>query len=179
MQTFQFEIRQTFAQSKEIPMIFVGKILKETPKAVYIYGHGSSRNPENRALLYVRAEINTPGIRGILGIGPECGKHFLELGCRGGYTPENVERLKGKLQDIIVDTWMPKSIVLSQFNVDETVTVPTGHPMTETAAKPAEIAKLASLTSYKSSGEPAIKIEFPFDYKTLEQLRAIIQPAIH
>ena len=172
MKTFQFEIRQTFARSKEIPMIFIGKILKETPKAVYIYGHGSAETRKTGRCCMCGRKLTHP-VSVILGIGPECGKHFWNWDAVGGYTPENVERLKGKLQDITIDTWMPKSIVLSQFNVDETVTIPTGHPMTATAVKPTEIAKLASLTSYKHTGEQAIKIEFPFDYKTLEQVKQL------
>lgn len=172
MKTFQFEIRQTFARSKEIPMIFIGKILKETPKAVYIYGHGSAETRKTGRCCMCGRKLTHP-VSVILGIGPECGKHFWNWDAVGGYTSENVERLKGKLQDITIDTWMPKSIVISQVNVEETVTVPTGHPMTETAAKPAEIAKLASLTSYKHTGEQAIKIEFPFDYKTLEQVKQL------
>ncbi len=172
MKTFQFEIRQTFARSKEIPMIFIGQILKETQKAIYVYGHGSAETRKTGRCCMCGRKLTHP-VSVILGIGPECGKHFWNWDAVGGYTSENVERLKGKLQDITINTWMPKSVVISQVNVEETVTVPTGHPMTETAAKPAEITKLASLTSYKHTGEPAIKIEFPFSYETLDKVKQL------
>jgi SWI/SNF-related matrix-associated actin-dependent regulator of chromatin subfamily A-like protein 1 len=172
MENFQFEIRPAFARSKNIPVIFIGTVLKETQKAIYVYGRGSTETRKTGRCCICGRELTHP-VSVELGIGPECGKHYWDWDMIGGYTPENIERLKGELQNIKVDTWMPKSIVLSQSKTGEMVSVPNGHPMTDQPAEAVKSGKSATLTSYKSTGDPAIKVEFPFSYETVDQVKRL------
>ncbi len=107
MKTELFKIGTGFARRKQIPMMFAGIILKETAKAYYIYGRGTTESAK-MSFCCVCGRTLTHPVSVELGIGPQCGGHWHDWNAIGGYTEENIERLKGAMKDIVVDTWMPK-----------------------------------------------------------------------
>lgn len=177
MQTFRFEIRPTFAKSKNIPSIFIGKELRQTQKAVYIYGQGSHTTSKTGKCCVCGKTLTHP-VSVLLGIGPECGGHFWNWDTVGGYSQENIEKLKIHLSNIKVDTWMPLSIIKSKEPIDETVEIPPDHKMLKPQEENMKKEKTCKQVQYQN-GKAAIKIEFPFDMETVGNVKSLTWRKFH
>jgi len=162
-----YQITTGFAKKKGIPCYFVARIVKQTEKAVYLYGHGTT---ETKTLAGIPCcncgrELTHP-VSVQLGIGPECGKHYWNWDMIGGLTEENLPTLKTKLESIIIDTWIPKAVIKNVIDTDEQVELPNEQP----EQKKQEITKKAELITYKDSGKKGIKITFPQDSEFKDNL---------
>ena len=172
MKTQLYQIKPGFARHNQLPTYFAGVALKETARAVYLYGKGTTET-RRMGQCYVCGRKLTHPVSVELGIGPECGKHYWDWDLVGGYSKENLARLTQVIRDHVhIDAWVPKSTIVSAEEAQESVTVPTDHPMLQ-PPKPTASAKKASQITFQQSGALGIKIEFPFDREMVEAVKTI------
>lgn len=171
-ETLIFKINQTFARSKNAPVYFAAKVVLQTPKAAYLYGHGTLETRRFGVCCACGQSLTHP-VSIALGIGPECGGHFHNWDLIGGYSKENAEAITKAVQENMpVDGWFPKSIIKETMESEEQIQIPADHPMLKKPEKK-ELVKKATQATYQDSNHPAIKIEFPFDPETLNKVKLI------
>lgn len=166
-----YQLKSGFARRNKMLIYFVAKPLVETSKALYLYGHGSGETTKTGVCCCCGRLLTHP-VSVLLGIGPECGGHFHDWKAVGGYTEENLERLRVVLNNIKIEGWVPKSQIISTSDSVETVEVPTEHPQLkkkEDAMKPDKFASVA-VNKY---GERVVKIKFPYDTALIEKVRSL------
>ena len=178
MKPLLYKISRGFARREHLPIFFVGVVLAETPKAVYIYGRGTVETQRMGVCCVCGRKLTHP-VSVELGIGPECGSHWWDWKLVGGYTKENIERLKEVVRERIeVDCWMPKAVIIQQLKSEETVDVPPAHRMLNVKEnKPS--ARKATLTTFRKSGKNTIKIEFPYNTEDLDRVRSLSDRKYH
>jgi SWI/SNF-related matrix-associated actin-dependent regulator 1 of chromatin subfamily A len=78
------------------------------------------------------------------------------------------------MKGMLIDGWIPKSVIKSVDGCDETVTLPAEHKMSvkERESKP-KVERRAILVKFKSSGEIGLRITFPFDRRDLEHVKML------
>ena len=189
METYLYKINKRFAKANKLPLYFVAVQVAETNKAVRLYGTGTLETTKLGICCACGRALTHP-VSVELGIGPECGGHWHDWSHVGGYTMENIERLKGTMKDIIIDTWMPKACVLSKTISSETVTMPNTNPApvqvntaqsTNTnstpAMTPATPATPATpqMKSNKSASlvDGLIKIKFAYDFNEVTRVKTL------
>ena len=119
-----YRTRPVVAKDKGIPVYFRAAILKESAKAVYLYGYGEI-DPEIRCSRCGRV-LTHPGSK-LIGIGPEClGNWGLRDLVLDDLSPEQIEALKGITRNKVIDSWFPKS-VLDVCEGETTIQVPSNH----------------------------------------------------
>jgi len=157
MKTQLYQLRSGFAKHNNLLIYFVAKPLFETQKAVYLYGHGTTETTKiGRCCACGRTLTHPVSVE--LGIGPECGQHFHDWSLIGGYTKENIERLKGAMVDIKFDSWVPKSQIEMTFDSLEDVEVPPGHPMLKRREPDAlTVLNTVPLSNNSVTNEPQMK----------------------
>ena len=160
---FRFSVNRSFARDKNIPSEFVATIERETAKAIKVYGRGTTKDVV-RCLVCGRS-LTHPVSR-LVGIGPECGKHYWNEAVLGpyGFTEDHAEKLKKMVHDLVVDCWVPKSCVLEQKETDEVLTsvpVQSSKMGTTTSTTTASTATVFTATrAFTSSAECATSFEF-------------------
>ena len=165
------KLRPIFARENKLPSLFVGITLRETAKAVYVYGHGSVETVSTNACMICGRKLTHP-VSVQLGIGPECGSHFHDWNLIGGYSLENLERLKVAVREIKVDCWIPKAHLAELSDAKEDIAWPEGHhilqprPEKETPQKTVEL--FGPIQSW-------LKIVFPFAPETLGQVKSLTE----
>lgn len=176
--TLIFKINQVFARSKNAPVYFAAKVVLQTPKAAYLYGHGTLETRQFGVCCVCGRTLTHP-VSIALGIGPECGGHFHDWDLIGGYSKENADAITKSVQENMkVDGWFPKSIIKETMESEEQIQIPADHPMLKKPEKKEQIKK-ASRVTYQDSHRPAIKIEFPFDPETLNKVKLIPDRRFH
>ena len=172
MKTLLYQINPVFARHNKLPVYFIANKLKETEKAVYLIGRGTTETKAQGNCSVCGRELTHP-VSVELGVGPECGKHYWDWNEVGGYTKENVDRLTQMVQQKIkIDSWVPKSVIYSTKETSEEVEAPTDHKMmTENIMQ--ATGKYATAVTFQKTGKPGIKITFPFDRVTLTQVKTI------
>jgi SNF2 family DNA or RNA helicase len=171
-ETLIFKINQTFARSKNAPVYFAAKVVLQTPKAAYLYGHGTLET-RRFGVCCVCGRTLTHPVSMALGVGPECGGHFHNWDLIGGYSKENADAItKAVQQNMKVDGWFPKSIIKETMESEEQIPLPADHPMLKKPEKKEQVKKATQVT-YQDNNRPAIKIEFPFDPETLNKVKLI------
>ncbi len=168
-------VSKGIAREKGIPVWFVATTLKETPKAVYLYGHGTTETTK-MGICSNCGRVLTHPVSVLLGIGPECGQHFHDWDVVGGYSEENIERLRNEVRKVKIDTWIPKSCILELKDTEEVVDVPKDHPMLNDIPKKGK--KQAFLVK-TLKGTERIKILFPFDREVLAQVKTLSGRTYH
>jgi SWI/SNF-related matrix-associated actin-dependent regulator 1 of chromatin subfamily A len=172
-QTKIYEIKPTFAKNANIPAIFIGKVLTETARALYIYGHGTIETSKTGKCCVCGRTLTHP-VSVILGIGPECGSHFWDWNVIGGYTEGNLKMVKDKISEQKVDQWLPKSVVKQEYDTETEVVPPTDHKMLNQSKEEMKTKeKTATQIQYKDSGKVGIKIEFPFNMETVQAVKKL------
>lgn len=175
-QTRLYTISGGIAKNKGLPRTFVAITLKETDRAVYLYGHGVS-DPEGRCLKCGR-RLTHPGSI-LIGIGPEC---LTNMGFNGWeeraarFNPDNpdpadVAALQAMVRDIRIDTWMPKGCILGEQVTEEVVSAPKDHPMLNGHSKKAE-EKPTKTAQLDKSGKFVV-VKFPYDRELADQVRRL------
>ena len=166
--THLYQISKGMAMHLKLPLYFVAESLCETEKAVYLFGHGTTETAK-KGFCCVCGRTLTHPVSVELGIGPECGSHWWNWDLVGGYTKENILKLTQKIrEDILIDTWFPKSKIISKESTNETVVIPSNHPMLN--HKKSEQIKSAILTT-TTRGSKVIKIVFPYNINDLDNVR--------
>jgi len=175
METVRFTIKQSFAQHNKIPSRFIGIILRETDRAIYVYGHGTIETANTGYCCVCGATLTHP-VSIKLGIGPICGGHYWDWNLVGGFSEDNVERLLKEIgtlyRNMKVDTWMPRSVVQEMVPTEEKVEVPSDHKMFGKREEKASV-PTATLARSAKSGDFIIKIVFPFNRELLEKIRTL------
>ena len=168
MTTRLYKINQLFARENNFPIYFVAKQLKETPKAVYLFGRGTIETKKMNVCCVCGRTLTHP-VSVELGIGPECGQHYWDWDLIGGYTKENIKRVTEKIQsDIKVDSWLPKSVINDMFDSEEEVLIPTDHPMINNNNENKMIHKKRAVKNGDN-----IDIFFPFSWEDIEQVKTL------
>jgi len=163
-----YQLKAGFAKHNNLLIYFSAKVLAETERAVYLYGHGTGETVKLGICCKCGRTLTHP-VSVELGIGPECGQHWHDWNLIGGYTKENLERLRGALVEIIFDSWVPKSQIVSTKDTTDTVVVPNNHPMFLFKKKDAKTASMIE----NQKGERVMKLSFPFSYDTLNIVRSL------
>jgi len=164
-----YKIKKGFAKHNNLPIYFEAVKLTETNKAIYIFGRGTTETKKMGVCMKCGRTLTHP-VSVELGIGPECGKHYWDWDKVGGYSKENLERLtKAIKEDIRLDCWIPKSVILSVEKLKVDIQIPKEHKMLQKRTKGPN-KKRASKVDKK---DLEIKIEFPFDRTTLNQVKTI------
>ncbi len=182
-----YVIKGGFAKRANIPAVFVGIPLRETERAVYLYGHGTLESKKIGACCVCGRGLTHP-VSIKLGIGPICGGHDHDWDTVGGYSLENIERLIKemtiKIKDRKVDQWFPKSVIKDATDSETTIEMPKEHKMieainptpteTKTIGSPKPVERKAILVKFQSTGAISLRITFPYNpidvtnVKTLE-----------
>lgn len=165
MKSRKYSINPKFANQKEIPAAFSAKTLKETDRAIYVYGHGTL-HPEGLCMKCGRTLTHPGSI--VLGIGPVC---------LGSWAKRNIvldnmsqEEIDSLAKEQIVDCWIPKSVIRTEQESNEEIIVPKNHKMLNGKTN---MKREATQVMYKDSGDPAIKITFPFNYNDLANVKSL------
>jgi SWI/SNF-related matrix-associated actin-dependent regulator 1 of chromatin subfamily A len=160
-------INGTFAKHNNLPSTFTAVQLRETQKAVYVYGHGEV-DPHGTCVVCGRTLTHPGSI--VLGIGPEClGSWGMRDAVKDSLTPEQI---KAMAHEKLVDCWIPKSIIKIQGPVKEEIVVPENHKMLASRKKKT-VEKEAVKITYQQSGKEGIKITFPFDREDLNNVKTL------
>lgn len=179
----QYKINAAFAKTNSLPRYFTAVPLVQTEKAAYLFGQGNLEIGAEGICCFCGRKLTHP-VSVIVGIGPICGGHYWNWDSIGGFTKENVEaikaHLKQKIEDIRVDSWIPKSCIQMISETEETVNVPEDHPMIiKQKGKKKEVKRAAKMVTYEDSGEQAIKITFPFNRDDLDKVKSLSGRRFH
>lgn len=172
-----YQVRPAFAQRNNMLIYFVAKAVIETNRALYLYGHGTTETVKLGVCCKCGRVLTHP-VSVELGIGPECGKHFHDWDLIGGYSKENLERLKGALVDIKVEGWFPKSQIVKIMDTEELITVPPEHPMLKPRENEMAQGKFASMAVNKH-GDRVIMVKFPYDAALVDKVRNLAGRMYH
>ena len=196
MKTQLYQLKSGFAKHNNHLIYFVAVPLFETQKAVYLYGHGTTETTK-MGLCCACGRTLTHPVSVELGIGPECGQHFHDWNMIGGYTKENIERLKGAMVEIKFDSWVPKSQIEQTFDTIDTVVVPTDHPMLKRRepdaitvfdvipeqvnnkdmikeVKPVKVTRFCEVMESKgANNNNLIRIVFPYDMEDIAKIKTL------
>jgi len=123
MKAMEYKVKPWIAKDRGIPRTFRAVTVRETPRAVYVYGHGTVGD------LISCCKCGRPlthPVSRLVGIGPECGRHGWDESILGpyGFTEAHAERLRQMVVETVVDTWLPKSCIVCTTITDEEITIP-------------------------------------------------------
>jgi hypothetical protein len=187
----RFQLTATAAKDKGIPRSFVGVIVKWTDRAIQICGRATT---EGHCSCMLCGRPLTHPLSVLLGIGPECGKHWWnesELGPYG-FTEAHAERLRSMIRSREFRLWFRRRDVQWR-DCDEPFDLP--EDLRENAADGSSIggdsSGSASPSASVSSVAPAVgrerraelvagvggapgvvKLFFPYDAELVASVRA-------
>jgi len=174
-----YRIGPLFARKNSLPVAFVANKLIESPRAVYLNGHGTLETQKMGFCCICGRELTHP-VSVVLGIGPHCGDHWWNWDAIGGFNENVLEELKIRIQGVKVDQWIPKSVIKEIYETTEIITTPENHPMLKKENKPKQApARKATPVKYQNSGKWAIKIEFPFNHDDLGRVKTLPDRRFH
>lgn len=120
----RFKVRKFVAKDRGIPRTFVAIVLRETAKALQLFGHGTTGDLIE--CCHCGRSLTHPVSR-LVGIGPECGQHFWDESVLGpyGFTEAHAEKLRQMVHEIKVGPmWVPKSCIEIQEETTEVIEPP-------------------------------------------------------
>jgi len=173
MKTKRYQIKPAVAKIKDVPTSLVAVPLKETAKAVYLYGHGEL-DPRGVCARCGRTLTHPGSI--LIGIGPECLKDW---GARkevlNDLTQDDINYLRSLIINKKIDMWFPKSSITKQEPWNENIQVPADHRMLQTS----QTRKYARLVHFKGWVKPAIKIMFPYNKEDVDHVKTLSRRRFH
>lgn len=124
--TKRYRVRHWLAKDRGIPREFVAVETRRTRKAVFLYGRGTDQ--AHSSCMNCGRELTHP-VSVLLGIGPECGRHYWNEAALGpyGFTEAHAEQLRQMVRDIVVDCCVPLSAIEWIKDTDERVELPREH----------------------------------------------------
>lgn len=165
-----YQLKPSFAQKNRLPIYFVAVPTRETEKAVLLHGHGTTETTKLGVCMQCGRVLTHP-VSVELGIGPECGKHHYDWDSIGGYTKENLARLKTEIANIAVNNWVPKSCIIEIHDTTEQVQAP------ETKTVPTKDAPIEELKQVKfaknKKGDIVLKIVSPYDLELITKIKTL------
>lgn len=176
MKAEHFLINAKFASATNMPVSFNAIRVRETQKAIWVYGHGAM-DPYGHCAACGRILTHPGSI--LIGIGPECLGNW---GARDAklvnMTEEEKERLKALVTNRVVDGWIPKSIIKKSTEVEEEITLPEDHkslPSKKAAPSSKSTSSVTSDTNAKIAKEwkDSIAIIFPYSFDTLTKVKTL------
>lgn len=180
METKLFKINSLFARSNKLPVYFVAVQIKETARAIKVYGHGTLESKRHNQCCVCGRELTHP-VSIALGVGPECGGHYHNWDLIGGYSIENANRISKVITETIVDCWLPKSVIKMQETSSTIITLPeptnvsvaakecsTTQQMQEIVQK-----RSAVMITFKDSDIKGIKITFPYAVEDVQKIKTL------
>lgn len=182
MEARLYKLKSGFAEHNNLLIYFSAIPLMETQKAVYLYGHGTTETTKMGVCCCCGRALTHP-VSVELGIGPECGQHFHDWDRIGGYTKENLERLKGEMVKVVFDHWVPKSQIEETFATTDTVIVPKDHPKLvqqikdkiDEAFSPTKFTKYVEMIEGSQSyALQVLKVTFPFNFEDIDRVKTLI-----
>lgn len=171
MKTKLYKISKGIAREKGIPMIFAANELTRTTKALYLYGRGSMEARVFNVCMSCGRTLTHP-VSVLAGIGPECGQHYWNWDFVGGYTEENLAKIKGAIENIKVDTWLPLYCIQEIVDCEEIINTPADHAILKRQQE-TPTQKIASLVTDKSTRVSYIKAVFPYCINTINHIKGI------
>lgn len=166
-----YKLNSLFARKNGLPVYFTAVELRETPKAVFLYGQGTLETKKMGVCMACGREL-THAVSLELGIGPECGGHWHDWDLIGGYSIENEKRITQLILDIKIDNWIPKSCIKEMLPTTETVVIPKEHKMIA-KKKDVKKEKIKRTVTLRNNGIPTLRIDFPFNYTDLEDVKSL------
>lgn len=163
-----YKINSVFAQQNKLPVYFVANEVVSTPKASYLFGRGTLETQKIGACCVCGRTLTHP-VSVLLGIGPECGSHWWDWNAVGGYTEENLAKLRMVIFDMKVDQWIPKACIKEVLDTTDAIVTPEDHKMLKRVEKPT---RTAELVDTPSTGK-LIQLRFPFDFTDLDRVKSI------
>lgn len=170
-----YKINSLYAQRNKLPVYFAANSLTQTAKAEYLFGRGTLETQKMGCCCVCGRTLTHP-VSVLLGIGPECGGHWWNWNAVGGYSEENLAKLRLVIFDMKIDQWIPKSCIQEILNTSDIVETPKDHKMLkklDLPGKPAAPKKTVTFVENQRTGEPYIKIEFPFDMNDITVVKTI------
>lgn len=174
MKAEHFLINAIFAKEKNIPVSFNAIRVKETTKAVQLYGHGAM-DPEGCCARCGR-RLTHPGSI-LIGIGPEC---LGDWGARNfkldNMTLEEKEYLKSLVTERKVNCWLPKSVIKRAVPIEEEIQAPEETKPQITVGPNGDSAKEKKLqpeTKKAREWKGFIALQFPYSYETVNQVKSL------
>lgn len=179
MKTKLYKIKTGFAKMQNLPLYFDGIILKETTKAVYMYGRGTTETTRvNMCCVCGRALTHPVSVE--LGIGPICGGHHWDWNLVGGFSLENLARLKQAIQEkVLIDSWIPKSVIIDEDETTQVIEPPKDHKMLSVKKEEENKNKTAVFVKYQNTGILAVKITFPYNIEDLIKVKSLSGRRFH
>ncbi len=172
-ETKLYKLNSLFAQKNKLPVYFAANSLIETSKAQYLFGRGTLETQKMGCCCVCGRTLTHP-VSVLLGIGPECGGHWWDWNVVGGYTEENLAKLRLVIFDMKIDQWIPKTCIKEILDTTDIVETPIDHPMFKRPAfLNATPKKIVSLAENQKTGERLMKIQFPFDKTDLDLVKSI------
>lgn len=183
METKLYQINSMFARANKIPVYFAASKLRETAKAVFLYGHGTLETKNFKICCVCGRELTHP-VSKLLGIGPECGKHYWDWDRVGGYSEENVQRVKQMVDEKIktemaVNQWMPKSVLKEVYDTETIISVPPDHPILQQEIDMKKVTKKVEMITFQATGEKGLKITFPYNVEDLNNVKTLFGRRFH
>jgi len=168
METKEIRIKAAFATANNIPTSVTASVVRETEKAVYLYGHGIKA--ADGTCMKCGRRLTHPGSI-IIGIGPEClGNWDMRDIVLDNLTEADIKRIEAKATERKIDQWVPKSCIKIVGDSKETMELPVSHSMTKATAAPK--VKVTPNRSATKNGKN-ISISFPFNYDDLAIVKAL------
>lgn len=164
-----FRVSSIIAKDKNIPASFMAMIIKETPKAVLLEGHGI-KDPSGICSKCGR-KLTHPGSI-LIGIGPECvGSWTKRQIAFDNMTEEDSNYIKTLIETQTINSWFPKSLIKNWSEIDTSlVYIPESNVKEKVTSNKAEVVKIKKATLFNAIN---IKIEFTFDREVLEKVKTL------
>lgn len=178
METKLYRIKPMFAQGNKLPVFFVANKLRETAKAVYLQGNGTLESKRFNVCCICGRELTHP-VSVLLGIGPECGSHYWNWKAVGGYTEENIARLKPLITQVVVDQWMPKAVIVEELPTESKVITPANHPILQQQLEQKNTPKKVEMVTFQSTGNKGVKITFPYNPVDIANVKELMGRRFH
>ncbi len=127
MKTQHYLLKPAFAKENSLPTSFVGVVLAESKKALFLHGYGKM-DPMGSCAACGRTLTHPGSI--LIGIGPECLKNWSARDHKmDNMTEEDKAYLISIVENRRVDQWIPKSIIKVTMETEFIVTAPADHRM--------------------------------------------------
>lgn len=174
MKTQHYKINALFAKKEDIPTSFVAVELRETARALYVYGHGEI-DPHGSCCVCGRTLTHPGSI--LLGIGPECLGNWGARDIRmEEVTKADKDYLRNLIRSRVVDCWIPKSIVKRKDGSEQEIKVPEDHKMLNGVSKDK---KKSGIIKEARSWEGGIAIRFPYDADLVIKVKTLAGRKYH